>query len=120
MDGHWAAAAAGHVEEHESAFDAARREALEELGVDIDAAQLKPLTAMHRTQRNHAPVDERVDFFFECWQWSGEPRLLETAKAADLSWFSLAALPHPLVPHELFVLDGLREANLSAVVTFGF
>ena len=33
MDDHWAAAAAGHVERGETAYDAARREALEELGV---------------------------------------------------------------------------------------
>ena len=34
MDGRWAAAAAGHVERGETAYDAARREALEEVGVD--------------------------------------------------------------------------------------
>ena len=34
MDGHWAAAAAGHVEKGETAYDAARREAAEEIGVD--------------------------------------------------------------------------------------
>jgi 8-oxo-dGTP diphosphatase len=34
MDGHWAAAAAGHVERGETAYDTARREAVEELGVD--------------------------------------------------------------------------------------
>ena len=33
MDDHWAAAAAGHVERGETAYDAARREALEEIGV---------------------------------------------------------------------------------------
>ena len=34
LDGHWAAAAAGHLERGETAYDAARREAVEELGVD--------------------------------------------------------------------------------------
>ena len=33
MDDHWAAAAAGHVERGETAYDAARREALVELGI---------------------------------------------------------------------------------------
>ena len=33
MDGHWAAAAAGHVERGETAYDAAHREAREEIGV---------------------------------------------------------------------------------------
>jgi 8-oxo-dGTP pyrophosphatase MutT (NUDIX family) len=120
MDGHWAAAAAGHVEEGESALDAACREAREELGVTIKATDLMPLTAMHRTQRTKLAVDERVDFFFECWVWEGEARLIETDKTADLGWFSLNALPHPVVPHEEFVLNGVRAANLAPVVTFGF
>ena len=33
MDDHWAAAAAGHVEKGETAYDAARREAVEEVDV---------------------------------------------------------------------------------------
>lgn len=120
MDGHWAAAAAGHVEQSESVFDAACREAKEELGVTVTAGALKPVTTMHRTASGHAPVDERADFFFECWSWTGEPRLVETHKAADLGWFSLEALPHPVVPHELFVLEHAHAGTLEAVVTFGF
>jgi 8-oxo-dGTP diphosphatase len=120
MDGHWAAAAAGHVEQHESVFDAACREAEEELGVTVDPRALTPLTTMHRTAKGHQAVDERVDFFFECTSWAGEPRLIETQKAADLGWFSLDALPHPIVPHELFVLERRRAGTLESVVTFGF
>lgn len=119
MDGHWASAAAGHVEAEESVFEAACREALEELGVSIRREQLTPLTAMHRTQRNHQSIDERVDFFFECRSWQGEPRLMEE-KAAALEWFPLDALPAPVVPHELFVLDHLRSGTLPPIVTFGF
>ncbi len=120
MDGHWAAAAAGHVEADESVFDAACREAREELGVGIRPQDLVPLTTMHRTQQNHQAVDERVDFFFECRVWDGEPRLLEAEKAADLGWFSLDVLPHPVVPHEEHVLDLWRDGALPPVVTFGF
>ena len=81
MDDHWAAAAAGHVEQGETAYDAARREALEELGVtDLD---LEFVTSMQRTQ--HAdPIDERIDFFFTARSWSGEPRIVEPAKCAEL------------------------------------
>jgi 8-oxo-dGTP diphosphatase len=119
-DGHWAAAAAGHVEADESVFAAACREAAEEVGVKIEPADLEPLTTMHRTHANHDPVDERVDFFFGCRRWAGEPRLMEAAKAADLAWFPLAALPDPVVPHERYVLDGLRENSLPTITTFGF
>jgi 8-oxo-dGTP diphosphatase len=120
MDGYWAAAGAGHVEQGESVFEAASREAREEVGVTIEAADLRPLCSMHRTHGNGRPIDERVDFFFECRHWLGEPRLVEGHKASDLQWFTLDALPDNVVPHEGRVLDGLRDGVLEAVITFGF
>ena len=117
MDAHWAAAAAGHVEKGETAYDAARREALEELGVtDVD---LTFVTAMQRT-RGGEPIDERIDFFFTARSWVGEPSIVETEKAADLRWCALDALPDPVVPHERAVLEGLRTGTTSPYSTFGF
>ena len=120
MDEHWAFAAAGHVEQFESVFEAACRETAEELGISIDPADLRPLTGMHRTHAEHALIDERADFFFECRRWSGEPRLVEPHKAGALSWFALDALPDPVVPHEHYVLEQLRTGSLAPIVTFGF
>jgi 8-oxo-dGTP diphosphatase len=116
MDDHWAAAAAGHVEKGETAYDAARREAAEEVGIsDLD---LEFVTAMQRT-RGGEPIDERVDFFFTCRSWSGTPRIVEPTKSAALEWFPLAALPDPVVPHELKVLLGLLH-GIPPYCTFGF
>ncbi|MEJ7775089.1 MAG: NUDIX domain-containing protein [Nocardioidaceae bacterium] len=120
MDGYWATAAAGHVEADESVFAAACREAVEELGVVVDQADLEPLTGMHRTQGNGRSVDERVDWFFAVRRWDGEPQPLESDKAADLQWFALDDLPEPVVPHELFVLEHLRAGDLASVVAHGF
>ena len=117
MDEHWASAAAGHVEQGETAEDAARREALEEIAVsDLDLAFA---TAMQRTARD-LPIDERIDFFFTARSWSGEPRIVEPAKCADLRWFPLDALPEPVVPHERIVLDGLRRGDLPGLTHAGF
>ena len=121
QDGHWAAAAAGHVEEGESVLAAAVREAEEELGVVVGQADLVPLAVMHRTGNNHAPIDERVDFFFTCRAWMGEPRRMEPDKAAALEWFPLAALPTPVVPHELRVLAALASGEeIPLVIPYGF
>ena len=86
MDGHWAAAAAGHVERGETAYDAARREALEELGVD-DLDLVFELT-MQRTQ-GADPIDERVDFFFTARGWRASRGSSSPHKCADLRWWPL-------------------------------
>src|SRR3954465_11331629 len=112
MDRHWAFSAAGHVEPGEDAVSAAVREAAEEIGVVLDRADLVPLCATHPPPpppaRRGAPPppppphgrgEERVDFFFECRRWTGEPDRREPERAAGLRWFDLAALPEPVVPH---------------------
>lgn len=115
MDQHWAAAAAGHVEKGETAFDAARREALEELGItDVD---LTFEFSMQRT-RSGEPIDERIDFFFTARSWSGEPRIIEPEKAAELRWCPLDDLPDPVVPHEQLALSSLGSD--AKYLTHGF
>jgi 8-oxo-dGTP diphosphatase len=118
MDGHWATAAAGHVERGESVFEAAAREATEELG--ITDLELTPLCAMHRTGATGDPIDERVDYFLLATSWSGEPRIVEPDKCADLRWFDVHDLPSPVVPHELKVIEGLRDGTLEPILTHGF
>lgn len=119
LDGHWATAAAGHVESNESALDAACREVQEELGISIEPADLEPLVVIHRQQGPSEGRAGRVDFFFQCTVWSAEPRLMEDHKASDLMWFHLDELPCPLVPHERQVLATLRQ-GLPPIMFFGF
>jgi ADP-ribose pyrophosphatase YjhB (NUDIX family) len=108
------------VEAGEDAVAAAVREAAEELGVVLDRADLVPLCAMHRTAGRSERGSERVDFFFACRRWTGEPRRREADKAAELRWFDLATLPEPVVPHELRVLEGLRRGDLPPLLVHGF
>jgi 8-oxo-dGTP pyrophosphatase MutT (NUDIX family) len=115
MPDHWAAAAAGHVEPGETAYDAARREAVEELGV-TDVA-LEFAFTMQRSQHAEA-IDERVDWFFTARSWSGEPRVVEAHKAAEIRWCPLDRLPEPMVPHEAHALAHLGSG--AAYLTFGW
>ena len=117
-DGWWGASAAGHVEAGEPVLEAVIREAAEEIGVSIAPDALAPLTTMHRTG-SPAAVDQRVDFFFACREWTGEPALLEP-KAEELRWFDLDALPPNVVHHERFVLDGMVAGSLPAITAYGF
>lgn len=128
-DDHWAVGAAGHVEQGESVFRAACREAFEELGVEVEESNLEPVTAMHRTNRGEDRradgLDERVDFFFTTHHWKGKPRTMEPEKSSDLKWFALDELPEPVVPHELQVLMALRaqfhgSSAVPRVMTHGW
>ncbi|WP_203336250.1 NUDIX domain-containing protein [Nocardioides limicola] len=121
MDGHWAAGAAGHVEAGETAYDAARREAREELAIEAEPvfefcmqrSGNAPGTPAHARD----PVEERIDFFFTARVWSGEPQIVEPAKCADLRWWPLDALPTPLVPHEAHAIKHLGGED--RYLTFG-
>ena len=115
MDGHWAAAAAGHVERGETAYDAARREALEEL--DVGDAELEFAFTMQRTQHADA-IDERAVKNQSTRSWNGEPRVVEPEKAAEIRWCPLDALPTPMVPHEAHALAHLSSGE--AYLTFGW
>lgn len=125
MDGHWAAAAAGHVEAGESVREAAVREAREELGVVVDPGDLVPVTTMHRGEPGGPALEQRADFFFTATRWSGSPEIREPAKVADLRWFPFVALPDPVVPHELVVLRALHDegrhgTRVPPILTDGF
>jgi 8-oxo-dGTP pyrophosphatase MutT (NUDIX family) len=118
-DGHWAVVA-GHVEHGESVLDAAVREAAEEAGVTVDTGDLVPLCTVHRTLRGGGPIDQRADFFLAARTWRGEPRIMEPAKAAEMRFFALSALPQPCVPHERRVLDCVASGVVPAILTDGF
>lgn len=120
MDGFWAAGAAGHIEFGETVYQAAAREVQEELGLRVDHDELAPLCTMHRSQPPRGGREERVDFFFDCHQWSGEPRIQEPHKAEDLRWFPLDGLPDKVVAHERRVLEAASAGSLSPIESFGF
>jgi len=116
-DGHWATLA-GHVDLGESVHEAAVREAAEEAGIVVRPDDLRPLVALHRFERGGPQVEQRIDVFFEATVWSGTPALREAERAAAMGWFPLDALPEPVVPHELLVLDALaRGEALPAVIS---
>ena len=117
MDEHWAAGAAGHVEHGETAYDAARREAAEEIG--IGELELVFTTTLQRTGGGE-PIGERVDFFFTSRSWRGTPRVREPERCAALRWFPLSALPEPVVPHERVVLEAIASGTAPPYLTLGF
>ena len=88
---------AGKLEPGESLTTAVVREAAEETGVVI--APGVPRLA-HTVHYRHAPGGpDRLGFFFEVLDWSGEPTNLEPDKCLELRWFRLDRLPEELLTY---------------------
>ena len=77
---------AGHLEDGETVIAGAIRGARDELGVDIDPADLRLVHVMHNRSG-------RVSFFFEVARWSGDIINAEPDKCAALDWFAADRLP---------------------------
>ncbi len=120
LDGYWAAGAAGHIEYGEDALTCAVRESREELGIEIDRADLTAVAVMQRTDGTPDPKQQRVDWFFTAERWRGEPTITEPAKCAQLGWFALDDLPELVPPHERQALDAIASGARATLLFEGF
>ena len=81
----------GHLEYMESFADCARREVLEECGVEIEKIKFQYLANI----KHYAPKHYVHIGFIADWK-SGEPEVLEPEKCEHWGWYKLDNLPHPL------------------------
>lgn len=102
MDGHYSLPA-GHLDGEETVRMAGVREAREEIGVWIDPADMVFAGVFHRHEG-----DERVDFFVQVRNWSGEPVNAEPGKCDELRWVNLDALPENIVPYVRRAIENFR------------
>jgi len=85
---------AGHLDGGETVLSAGVREAHEEVGLQLEQAELEFVGVMHRLED-----EERVDFFLRVRNWHGEPFNNEPHKCDDLRWVDVSALPENTVPY---------------------
>src|SRR5690606_34550181 len=79
----------GHLEDDESLDECIKREAKEEIGIDVKDVQLLVVVHTH---------DDYLDFMFLAKEWEGEISNCEPEKCAEMVWFSLTDLPENVTP----------------------
>jgi 8-oxo-dGTP diphosphatase len=107
----WYSLPAGHVDGNEPAIAAARREAKEEVGVDILLKDLRLVHTMHELAEGH----ERINLGFEVLNYKGKLQNMEPHKCAGLRWVHLTGLPDKTVDQvKLFIsMHAKREPYSS-------
>lgn len=101
----------GHVEFDESPIGAVKREAREELGIEIGNIQFVSCTNMRKYGKHY------VDISFVAEIVSGEPTIMETDKIESIGWFALDNLPSPLFEPVRIALEAVRTGNRYFEVT---
>ena len=91
----------GHIEGEESPEDALCREAMEELGIEIESFHLLGVI--------HDPVEPAEVMVFAVTRWVGEPVNAAPDEHTDIGWYSADELP------ESDGLDGYREMVVQAI-----
>lgn len=95
----------GHVEFGESPIDAVKREAKEELGIEIGKIEFAMCMNMIREEKHY------VDISFTAEIISGEPSIQEIDKIEEIGWYSLDNLPSPLFPPVEAVLNAIKTGK---------
>ncbi|OZM70697.1 hypothetical protein CFN78_23785 [Amycolatopsis antarctica] len=97
---------AGHVDMGEMVTDCVVRESAEEIGIELDPADLLPAGVMFRRS-----AEPRVDFFFSTDAWKGEPRIREAHKCSELVWADPGSLPADVLDFVPRALDNVRNGR---------
>ena len=105
---------AGHVDGDETLAAAMAREASEEAGLVIAAADLQLVHVMHRRAEH-----ERMGFFFRPRRWSGEAVNREPHKCDDLSWFPWGDWPPATIPYIRAALQGIEAGEAYSAFGWG-
>lgn len=96
----------GHVEFGESLIGAVKREAREELGIEIGNIKFASCSNMIKYGKHY------LDVSFVAELATGEPRICEPDKVESIGWYDLNNLPEPLFEPVRIVLEAIKTGQI--------
>ena len=110
QDGKWSMPA-GHVDKGETFTQCVIRETKEEIDITVSEKDIRVAHVLHRNSETNEE-DERMDIFFVCERWNGEPKIMEPHKCDGLEWFPTSNLPEDTLPYIRHTIDMISK-NIS-------
>lgn len=95
----------GHVEYGESPIETVKREAREELGIEIGNIRFVSCANIVKYGNHY------IDITFVAEIVSGEPRICEPARVESIAWYPLNRLPEPLFEPVKVALEALQTGT---------
>lgn len=89
---------AGHIDEGENAYEAAVREAKEELGIEISINNIKDTFVVNRRNKSLKPY---YDVYFIVDKYKGQIKISEPEKCSELVWANINNLPNDMIDFEI-------------------
>ena len=92
---------AGHIDEGENAYEAAIREAKEELDITISQDNIIDTFVVNRRNKSLSPY---YDVYFEINDYEGNITINEPEKCSELKWCNIEELPEDMIEFEKIAL----------------
>jgi mutator protein MutT len=108
----------GHVEAGELPRAALVREIKEEIGIDVVEGDLSFALVLYRPAAD--ATGDRVCFFYNCEQWTGEIINAEPNKCDELRWSRLDQLPENVTPHVRAVIEAMARGKSYLELDIGW
>ena len=99
---------AGHIDANENAYEAAIREAKEELGITIKVEDIIDTFVVNRKNKSLPPY---YDVYFEISNYLGNINIMEPEKCSELIWSDIDKLPEDVIDFEKEAINN----NLSGI-----
>ena len=102
---------AGHIDVNENAYEAAVREAKEELGITIKVEDIVDTFVVNRKNKSLPPY---YDVYFEIRNYLGNINIMEPEKCSELVWCDIDKLPEDVIDFEKEAINNnLRGIKFS-------
>lgn len=99
----------GHTEKNEEIKEAMRREAKEEIGIDIKSEDLILYKVLNRKINEDV---EYIDFIFKTKKWTREIKNCEIDKCEEIVWFDKNEIPENTIEFVKEVLKNQKDIYL--------
>lgn len=104
---------AGHIDEKENAYEAAIREAREELGIEISINNINDTFVVNRRNKSLMPY---YDVYFEISGYDGKIQISEPEKCSELVWCNINNLPEDMIDFEIAAIKNNQNGIKFSVI----